>query len=216
MTRHSRLSRDRRAVAAIEFVIILPFMLALLAGVVDLSLATITARRLTAAAADVATIASTMAVQSSNLNAVTGQQAWQATTAPFARFPNWRIGGTGASFSITLSSVSFTPSAGGYKASTDWSASNTSGTTVLRPCGTLPAVADNSASSMSSLPAGVFGPTSILVGDVSTQFVPMFSGVFTGPIQMLRSAYVSPRINNGVTLSAGGPAKQVICPKRDR
>lgn len=212
------LAAARGALAGIEFALIFPALFGMLAGVVDVSLAVITARRLTVAAGDVALIASTMAVQSSTLNALSGNQAWQATTAPFATFPAWRSTARGSNgFSITLSAVDFAPNGcaagcAGYTATTRWSVGNPTGQLVLRPCGALAAVPDGGSSSMTTLPAGVFGPTSLLVGDVSTVFVPLFTGVFVGPLTMLHSAYVPPRVNNGVQLTDPGPGPSVTCP----
>ena len=75
---------------------------------------------------------------------------------------------------------------------------------------------DATPSSLATLPAGVFGATSVLVGDVSTVFVPLFTDalvrVFVGPVTMLRSAYVPPRVNNSVQLTGSGPGRAVICP----
>ncbi len=213
-----RLPGARRAVAGLEFALVLPLLLTMLAGAVDLTLASITARRLTIAATDVALIASTLAVQTATLGTLTGQQAWQATTAPFALFPQWTAANA-AGFSITLSEVDFTASPAGcatactsYAATTRWSAGNLRGQIVLRPCGALPSVANGGPSSMTTLPAGVFGPAAVLVGDVATVFTPLFSSVFTGPVAMLRSGYIPPRVNTAVTLSGAGPAQTVTCP----
>lgn len=217
-----RLLAAESALAGIEFALVVPVLLLMLAGVVDLSLAIITGRRLTIAAADVALTASTMAAQSSNLNALNGTQAWQATTAPFAIFPAWRSAGTGdRGFSITLSAVDFAAAAPGCTtrcaqvATTRWSMGNRTGQVMLRSCGTLAAAPDNASDSMTTLPAGVFGATSVLVGDVSTVFMPLFTSVFVAPVTMLRSAYVPPRVNNGVQLTdLGGPGQSVICPSQ--
>ena len=213
-----RLWRSRRGLAGIEFALVLPLLLSMLFGVVDLSAGIITSRRLAVAADAVATIASTMAVQATNLNILLGTQAWQATTAPFAIFPQWRGVAGPASFAITLSSVNFTATPAGcttacsYTAKTAWSAANPNGQTNLRPCGMLSSVPNSSPSTLASLPAGVFGATSVLVGDVAAVYVPMFTGVFVGNVTMLRSAYVSPRVNNGVQLAAGFPGNSVTCP----
>ncbi len=214
-----RLLAARSALAGIEFALILPVMLTMLAGLVDLSLAVITARRLTVAAEEVALIGSTMAVQFNSLNILTGQQAWQATTAPFAIFPAWRNLNGPNGFSITLSAVDFTATpagckagCAGYVASTRWSVANPRGQTVLRPCGALAPVPNGQPADMATLPAGVFGPTSLLVGDVATVFVPLLTGVFIGPVPMLRSAYIPPRVSNVVTLTVPGPGLSVNCP----
>lgn len=211
------LLRARRGVAALEFAIVVPFVLALLFGVVDVSRAIVMARRLTVAAAATATIASTMAVQASNLNALTGQQAWQASTAPFANFPEWQLGQRPGTFAITLSSVVFTGSPSGcttacsYAAQVAWSVANPAGQPRLRSCGTLGKAADGSASSLATLPADDYGPTSIVVADVAGVFTPMFTAVFLGSFTLQRSAYISPRINNGVALGGGYPGVSVTC-----
>jgi len=209
----------RSALAGIEFALILPFLLTVLAGLVDLSLGVITARRLTVAAADVALVASTMAVQSKTLNALSGQQAWQATTTAFAIFPAWRNLTGSNDFSITLSAVDFaatpagcTVKCAGYAASTRWSVANQLGQVRLRACGALAAVPDGQQADMTTLPAGVFGPTSVLIGDVATVFVPLLTGIFVGPVPMMRSTYVPPRLNNGVQLTSLGPGQSIICP----
>ena len=216
MLRHLRtllgdLLRSERGLAALEFALLLPLLLLCLAGVTDLSMAVITGRRLTVAAQDVATIASTMAVQAGSLGSLTGEQAWQATTAPFALFPSWLAPQPGP-FAITLSGVNFTAAGRGFNAATQWSVANPTGGIALRPCGSLGPVPDDSTITLTTLPASVFGPTSLLVADVSTVFTPLFSGIFLGDIPMSRSAFISPRVNNGVALSGNGPARTELCP----
>ncbi len=211
------LLKSRRGLAAIEFALLLPVLTAVLFGVVDLSLGVVMSRRLTVAAQETATIASTMAVQAGSLNVITGAQAWQASTAPFALFPLWRASPSSGSFAITLSAVNFTTAAScktgcTYAAAVAWSAANPAGQPELRACGSLAAVPNTSPSSLANLPAGLFGATSVLVADVSSVYVPMFTGVFVGDVPMLRSAYVSPRIYNGVSLSGAFPGPFVRCP----
>ncbi len=203
---------DQRGLAGIEFAVVVPVILILLCGVVDLSRAILLTRRLTVAAAATATIASTMAVQASSLNSLTGPQAWQASTVPFAYFPEWLSQPHLGSFAITLSAVNFSQAAGGYTAHVAWSVVNPAGQTLLRPCGTLGLVAANSPASLSTLPVDSAGATSLIVADLSGMFVPVFTSVFLGPFAVQRSAYVSPRINNGVALVGSFPGQSVTCP----
>ncbi len=207
--------RARRGLAALEFALILPVLVTLLFGLVDLSQAIIFSRRLTVAAQETATIASTMAVQSNNQNALTETQAYDATTAPFALFPGWQSGPNPGTFAITLSVATFAPSPSGctsgctYSGKISWSGANPYGQTNLRPCRAVNAAASNTtAPSLTTLPPGVFGPTAVIIADVSAPFVPLFTGYFTGTFTMLQSAYVSPRLNNAVQLTntyASGP-----------
>ena len=204
--------RSRRGLAGVEFALVAPLLLIMLFGVVDLARAILMIQRLTVAAASTATIASTMAVQASSLNTLTGQQAWQATTAPFAIFPNWRLGPLPGAFAITLSSVGFTTGPGGYAAHVAWSAANPAGQVKLRSCNALAQAPNDAPSTLGTLPAGNYGPTSILLADVSGVFVPAFTSVFVAPLTFMRSASISPRINNGVILAGVFPGPSVTCP----
>ena len=206
-----KLLRARHALAGVEFAIMLPLLLSLLFGLVDLSRVIILARRLTAAAAATVTIASTMAVQATNLNALSGTQAWQASTAPFASFPEWSSRPLTGNFSVTLTAVTFKPAKSGYTAQVAWSVANPSGQTRLRTCGALTPNADGAPVNLATLPADTFGPTSLLVADVTGVFVPVFTAVFTGPVTLTRSSYVSPRINNEVSLYGSFPGPFVQC-----
>ncbi len=206
------LLRSRRGLAGVEFALVAPLLLIMLFGVVDLSRAILMIQRLTVAAAATATIASTMAVQASSLNILTGKQAWQATTAPFAVFPNWRLSPLPGTFAITLSSVGFTTGPDGYSAHVTWSVANPSGQAQMRPCGTLAQTPNSSPVMLGTLPTGDYGPTSILLADVSGVFVPAFTNVFVAPLTFMRSASISPRINNGVTLTGVFPGPSVACP----
>lgn len=206
------LLRSRRGLAGVEFALVAPLLLIMLFGVVDLSRAILMIQRLTVAAASTATIASTMAVQASSLNILTGQEAWQATTAPFALFPDWRLGTLPGTFAITLSSVAFTTGSGGYSAHVTWSAANPSGQAHMRPCGVLSPAPNSARATLGTLPTGDYGPTSILVADVSGVFVPAFTSVFVAPLTFMRSASISPRINNGVTLTGVFPGPSITCP----
>ncbi len=215
-----RLLRSRRGLAGLEFAIVAPFLLTLLLGLTDLSRAIIVGRRLAVAADEVATIASTEAVQASSLNVLTAKQAYAATTAPFAIFPTWLASQTSVnnSFAITLSEVNFTASPKGcttacsYTANVAWSVANPSGQPMLRKCGSVASVTNDTAASLTTLPAGAFSATSVIVADVSQIFQPLFTSVFLGNFTMQRTAVVSPRVNNAVSLLTGYVGASVICP----
>ena len=209
---------NRGGVAGLEFALISPVLLVLFVGTIDISNALLTARRMTLAAGSVAEIASTESVQSQALNVLTDVQAWQATTAAFALFPGWTYPPARQTFAITVSGVDFTASPAGcttncsYTAMVKWSVANDLGQAQLRPCGALSQAPDTNAPSYGSLPAGNFGPTSLIVADISYTFRPAFFGFVTGDIPMMQSAYISPRINNDTVLvAAGGAGPSVNC-----
>ncbi|WP_158747598.1 TadE/TadG family type IV pilus assembly protein [Acidisphaera sp. L21] len=215
-----KLWRSRRALAGLEFALVAPVLVLVLLAMVDLSRAFIMGRRLTVAAASVATIASTEAVATASLSTLTGQQAFAATTAPFAVFPLWLANqlSVNGSFAITLSEVNFTPTPKGcttgctYTAAVAWSVANPSGQPTLRACGAVASQPDGSNPSLTALPASAFGATAVLVADISQVYVPLFTSVFVGSFTMQRSAYVSPRVNNAITLVPGYVGPNVICP----
>jgi Flp pilus assembly protein TadG len=185
--------------AGLEFALLSPVLLALFLGTIDLSGALLTARRMEIAAGSVAEIGTTGAAQTQALNVLTDVQAWQATTAAFALFPGWTPAGCTQNCK--------------YNAAIVWSVANELGAKQLRACGPLTSVPDAEATSYTTLPASNFGPTSLLVADISYTFQPIFFGFLIGNIPMMQSAYVSPRIGNGIQLlAAGGKGVNVSCP----
>ena len=205
-------------VAGLEFALISPVLLTLFLGTIDLSGALLTARRMEIAAGSIAEIATASAAQTQALNMLTDVQAWQATTAAFAWFPGWTEAVANRNFAITLSAVAFTATQASctqnctYTANVVWSVANNLGVPRLRSCGPLASAPDTDAASYTTLPAGDFGPTSLLVADISYTFQPIFFGFLIGDIPMMQSAYVSPRIDNGIQLvSNSGIGISVNC-----
>jgi Flp pilus assembly protein TadG len=220
--------RKRRngGVAGLEFALVAPVLLTLFLGTIDLSGALLTARRMSVAAGSVAEIATAGAAQTQAMNVLTDVQAWQATTAAFALFPEWTAQIANGTFAITLSGVSFTPTSAGctqnctYVAKVMWSVANELGAAKLRACGPLTSVPNAAATSYTTLPTGNFlsigsiGPTPLLVADIAFTFQPTFFGFLIGAIPMMQSAYISPRIGNAYVQlkSAGGAGVNQICP----
>ena len=211
--------QSRAGVAGLEFALLAPVLLLLFLGTIDLSGALLTARRMEIVAGSVAEIGTTGAAQTQAVNKLTDVQAWQATTAAFAFFPAWAAKSASPGFAVTLSDVAFKAIPSdctqncSYAATVKWSVANDLGTPSLRACGPLSSAPDTNAPSYTTLPAGNFGATSLLVADVSFTFQPMFFGFLIGDIPMMQSAYISPRINNDIQLLAtGGAGVSVICP----
>jgi hypothetical protein len=219
--RTRQFARATAGVVALEFALMAPMMVLLLIGTFDVSNAIIASSRLTAAAQQIVEIATATASQA-NLNQLTETQAYQATTAPFALLPTLLsevptggalppgyLNNPGANFSITLSGVQFLGQPAGCTtnctsyttAYTAWSMANRLGTKSVRLCGTLTGVGNTTSPSMTTMPIGAFGPTGVLVADIAYTFVPTFSSVITGPIQMRRTAYLSPRSGTAITFS---------------
>jgi Flp pilus assembly protein TadG len=209
----------RGGVAGVEFALLAPVLLTMFLGTIDLSGALLTARRMATAAGSVVEIATAGAAQSKTLNVLTDVQAWQATTAAFALFPGWTEKLANGTFAITLSAAAFTAVPAGctqkctYTANIVWSVANNLGARRLRPCGPMASVPNTDATSYTTLPAGDFGATALLIADISYTYQPSFFGFLIGDIPMMQSAYLSPRIDNGIQLKpAGGAGGSVYCP----
>jgi Flp pilus assembly protein TadG len=61
-------------------------------------------------------------------------------------------------------------------------------------CGKLTPVVAGTASSLTTLPLGLYGPFGLLIADVSYQYRPTYTAFVTGNITFLESAYLAPRI----------------------
>jgi Flp pilus assembly protein TadG len=213
-----RFKRDRRGVAALEFALVIPILITALLATTDIALATITWRNVTATAQEVAEIASAMAVQPNSSNQLTDAQALASTDAVFGIFPAWKSMVNTNAFTVTMSDVAFTATVYGcqtgctYTAQVAWSYANPYGSNTKRACGALTQVANNAAPSYTTLPAGAFGATSALVVDVNYTYQPLFFGFVIKNIPMLATAYVPPRIGNGIFFVAkAGATNEVVC-----
>jgi hypothetical protein len=101
---------DRTSVAALEFALVLPLMLILLAGVYDLSEAAIVRAEVYNAAQSMAASASALAVQSDDSTALTYTQVQTVESTIWALVPTLRDGQqSGQPMSVTMSSVFFYP-----------------------------------------------------------------------------------------------------------
>jgi len=116
MTQFPMLNRFRRetsSLAALEFAIILPIMIFLLAGVYDFSQAAIVRAEVYDAADVMAASASSLAVQGDDSTSLTYQQIQLVESSIWALIPSLRSGlaqGQGSPKSVTMSSVLFYPS----------------------------------------------------------------------------------------------------------
>jgi Flp pilus assembly protein TadG len=146
MLRPPRILRDRRAVAALEFALVLPLMLALLFGVYELSEPMMINQEVYAAAHSIAASASSLAVQADGSTSLTYAQVQFEASTIFAEIPALRAHqqgyGTGDT-GVTISAVVFEPTTAGcvpspgitcnYTANVAWSVAYTGGDSGLVP-----------------------------------------------------------------------------------
>jgi len=209
----------RRGSPAIEFGLACPILFAMFMGLADLGQALITVRRLTTTAQQIAEAAATFAAVNGSTGVITSTQATQAMSIAVANTSQW-LGSGNVSYGITLSSIDIVTSPANcttgctYSAQTAWSIGIADGQPTLRACGTLTSVPNTQARSLTTLPAGLITPPSILVADLITQYTPLFTAFITGPIQIMRSGYMPPRALGSasyVQLSMNSTVNGYIC-----
>jgi Flp pilus assembly protein TadG len=174
-----RFARDRDGVSAVEFALILPFMLTLYLGGAELGDGLAVQFKATLAARTVADLASQyITIDSSTMSDILG--AASTVVTPYS--PTNMI--------VTVSELTTTNSSG--SATVTWSASNgtprTAGSTLTLP------------TALRTLPSG----TSFLWGEVTYPYTPSMGYVITGTINMYEDTYFFPRMTSSVACTATG------------
>jgi Flp pilus assembly protein TadG len=196
--------RARQAVAAVEFALMLPFLVLLMLGSVEVARLIIFSRNVTQVAATVVEMLSQNGV--GTINYVDLHFAQDSAMVIFPQILqdaaqkniSW-----GNDISISMASVLFTPNPStctsncSYTANVVWNSGPNK-----RVCGVpLNPVPDTAAPSNTTLPTDVFGPGSLIVVDIAINYTPMFGSTFTaifgsplfGTIPIKHSAYLAPR-----------------------
>jgi len=205
-----RFLADRRGVSAVEFSVILPFVLLLMAGGMQLITYLNAIRKVDRIANSISEIASqAMPPQGSSVATVNSLDLHFTYDAAMVLFPyilgdaqrrgvNWWENITIDFASIAFTAKDATCAASGdpttcYVANVVWTSLGTAGTNK-RPCGVpqIPA-ADTAPPTQLTLPRSTFGPGSLIAVDVVFQFRPTFGSGFIDPIRIARSVFLQPR-----------------------
>jgi Flp pilus assembly protein TadG len=164
---------DRRGVAAVEFAIIVPFMLALYIGGVELGDGMAIQVKVT----DTAHIVADITTQNTSINNATMLNILNASTATIAPYSSSNI-------IVTISEVS-TNSSG--VATVTWSDSfNGAARTIGQPM---------------TLPTSLAGQAniSLILGEVAYTYTPNLGGSITGTVSISDSYYLFPRNSTSIT-----------------
>ena len=187
-----RLKADNEGVAAVEFALLLPVMLTMYLGCVELSSGYSCLRKVDALARAMSDLTSqspaTIDAAAMNEIVASAKGVMQPFDTTLAR--------------VAVSSI-IVPNALPLKAYTDWS--YTSGGGTPRPCGVQ---------SPGVVPAGFMnGGRSAIVADVSYDYLPLLAGAFTSfgnnsklKVTLSKTLWLQPRILNRVPIS-GIPGK---------
>ncbi|GGE33116.1 hypothetical protein GCM10007276_08000 [Agaricicola taiwanensis] len=165
----SRFARDARGVSAVEFALVLPFMLILYLGGIEISQAVAINRKVTL----VSRVVSDLVAQSSEditvaeLNAI-----FAAADAIMAPYPVENLG-------VTVSSVAIDGSQNG---SVTWSRQRNSTERGAGEPITFPS------------PAMAVANTSLIMAEAKYRYVPTFGSAYIDPINLSETIYMRPRL----------------------
>lgn len=189
--------RDTAGIAAVEFALILPLMLTLYLGSTELTQGVMASRKMTLVSRTI----SDLVAQQPNGTAMTDttmSAVFSAATAIMSPFDP-------STLKMTISAVEFVANTGsggtiynGYEAKVRWSKTGPYGGTA-RTCAKLTPVANATAPSSTTLPQGLFGSGSLIIGDVSYTYTPGFGGAFLAwsstdsVMTMKNTTYMRPR-----------------------
>jgi Flp pilus assembly protein TadG len=165
------LARDERGVSAVEFAMLLPLMLSLYLGAVEVSQAVAVDRKVTLSARSVADlVARATSVTTTDLDNIL--EAATAVTAPFSP----------TNLKVTVSQVKID---GEGNAKVDWSVAKN---TAARP-------KDQTV----TLPTALKIPnTSLIWGEVQYTYTPVIGYVITGTLNLKDQIYMRPRLSDEV------------------
>ena len=227
--RAARFLRDRRAVSAIEFALILPVLLILMLAGTQLVTYVNASRKVGLVAQSISQmISQAMPPAGSTVATVNATDLHFSFDSALVLFPYLMKDGPRQGLqwwqdiAITYAAVAFTQTAsnctGGdlsacYTGAVVWTSSGTTGGNY-RPC-TVPQLpaADTAPPSRTTLPRSVFGPGSIVAVDVVFNFKPTFGARFIPAVRIARSMYVQPRYATLVNFDpAGNDGIAVKCP----
>ena len=199
--------QDQRGVAAVEFAIILPFMLTLYLGVVELSKGYMASQRMTLVARTLADLtAQQQQLQSGGTTNITDSimsNIFGASAAIMAPYSTTNL-------KMTLSQILLSNKSDGTccQAKTDWTITNNGGTArpcqVLTPSNVAPVSTTTIPTGFTTAPAT---PGPIVVSDVTYQYIPGFSFQIwnwkvSKTFSMAQTQYMRPRGTNALVYQA--------------
>lgn len=211
-----RFLRDRRAVSAVEFAVILPAFLALMAGGIQLVAYINATRKIDLVANSISQmISQAVPPQGSTVATVNSLDLHFSYDSALVLFPYLMKDGPRQGLqwwqdiSINFASIAFTPKipacgstaapADCYLATVAWTSTGTYGGNA-RPCLTPQSpAADTASPTRFTLPRSAYGPGSVIVVDVVFLFKPTFGSAFLSPLRIARSVYLQPRYATLIT-----------------
>lgn len=189
---------DAKAVAAVEFAIVLPFMLLLYVGGVELSRALAINVKVTATSHSVADMVS----QNTQISVARMQTILGASAAIMAPYPTTDSGGNSL-VTVTVSEVS---TDGSGNATVQWSQRyNGASFGTGRPVG-QPIILPSSIAGSSTNPGNQNNNISLILGEVAYAYTPNLGYAISGTVTLHDSYYLFPRCSTDSPANSSGPA----------
>ena len=215
-TLSKRFALAQNGVAAIEFALLLPLLILMMLGSVELQRYMRIKRQLSLAAENIAAIVAQR--QSSDLTKLNFD-----FDAAYHLFPPAREAADWTKLIVhQITNVPFTPTVPGctknctYTANVAWywpSYDTGFGLgNMRRQCGTLNGAATGATATGANIPAAMFGPGSVVIVDLGYRFTPLFGSSLIAPIDLFRQGYANARFatpyinfpNQGLTVRCTG------------
>lgn len=192
---------NNKGVAAVEFALILPLMLALYIGTAEITTALMANRKMTIVSRALSDLVA-QETDTSGVSNATLQNIFAAATSIMSPFSTTTL-------KMTVSSIKFVPKsddATNLKAMAVWSIRQSSAASA-RPCGVsaISKVANTAAATYTTMPAGLYQAGTVIVADVEYQFRPNLGGQFLtwstsqSYINMRHTTYMKPRTQEAIT-----------------
>ncbi|MDB5569885.1 MAG: hypothetical protein JWN93_1068 [Hyphomicrobiales bacterium] len=188
-------SRDTGAASALEFALILPLLIVILLGSVELHRYSKVVRHIGQAAQTVALLTAQREKPIASREELSFDLNAASIIDPEGEF------GWFERINHQISHVVFSTAAGcvqncAYTANLAWSWPTYSSSVLgplTRECGAVAAALDNAPASGTAIPGRLFGAGSLVVVDLQYNFTPVFGSSFMSPISIVRQGFASAR-----------------------
>jgi TadE-like protein len=187
--------RHTEAVAAIELALVLPFLLLMFLGAIELSRFFMISKRVSNAAANMAQLLATSKGERTEgeLSFIIQARLLVPTLAEDTQY--------GISYEdqhpTSLASIEFRPTVAGCTDNCTYEAFVTDSFAhqwwIGRPCGKQEKISDEAEPNYNGVPASLYGPGSVVVADFRYNYAPLFGGRFINKIGIQRAAFMAPR-----------------------